>query len=329
MRVFPANPAAFPALKVRCSIPAGAPGRDRTYDLSWWKQYGLVTPISVIWMKRAVLPTWKSLVTSALLLALALAPSPAVAAPRIAGSKCTKVGTTRVVSGVSYKCVKSGQKLIWQATSSKAKSPTTTTAQPKKKFVIETLPLDLASDVWQWPTDVKSWPARDFPPIHIFGKAYQGKIEATLMFDMLKVGTPVLSPVSGIVIEVRNQPESCDVELYISDGVNTPLSLDHITTSKSFKQGDPVKAGEVVGSVPKWQCTDSFGRFELMVISGAPDNVAVCPVNYFSDRLLAAWRPTLAKVMNDWNAYVGNRGGTTYSPAEIATGACATPTAPG
>jgi hypothetical protein len=32
--------------------------------------------------------------------------------------------------------------------------------------------------------------------------------------------------------------------------------------------------------------------------------------------------------MNDWNAYVGSKGGVTYSAAEIAQGVCASPTAP-
>lgn len=90
------------------------------------------------------------------------------------------------------------------------------------EFMIESLPLDLAADIWQWPVDEGTWPARDRPPVHIFGKDYQGKVEATLMFDMLKVGTTVLSPISGQVVDVRQQPDSCDVELYIGDGSAPP-----------------------------------------------------------------------------------------------------------
>ncbi len=194
-------------------------------------------------------------------------------------------------------------------------------------FAIESLPLDLAADVWQWPTDVSSWPASQFPPVHLFGKDYKGKIEATLTFDMLKVGTVVLSPVSGQVVDVRAQPESCDVELYIGDGSAPPISLDHIVTN--LKRGDVVTAGQAVGTVPARDCKESFGHLELMVIGESGGQMlALCPVNFFSDELAATALPAIAQVMNDWNAYVGSKGGVTYTAAEIAQGVCATPTAP-
>jgi len=195
------------------------------------------------------------------------------------------------------------------------------------EFAIESLPLDLAADVWQWPADEGSWPARDRPPVHIFGKDYQGKVEATLMFEMLKVGTTVLSPISGQVVDVRQQPDSCDVELYIGDGSAPPVSLDHIVTT--LQRGDVVTAGQPVGTVPKWQCTESFGGFELMVIGeSGGEMLAFCPADFFSTALMEAWKPALAKVMSDWNVHADDRGYVTYSSAEITNGVCASPTAP-
>lgn len=61
-----------------------------------------------------------------------------VQAATIAGTKCTKVGTTKTTGGVKYFCVKSGKKLIWnkgkaikttptpKATAVASKSPTPT-----------------------------------------------------------------------------------------------------------------------------------------------------------------------------------------------------------
>jgi hypothetical protein len=57
--------------------------------------------------------------------------------------------------------------------------------------------------------------------------------------------------------------------------------------------------------------------------------LALCPVEFFSDDLAAKALPAIAKLMNDWNAYVGSKGGVTYSSAEIAQGVCASPTAQG
>jgi hypothetical protein len=207
-----------------------------------------------------------------------------------------------------------------------AEQPSITTAV-SAEFAIESLPLDLAADVWQWPIDDGTWPAREFPPVHIFGKAYQGQVEATLMFDMLKVGTTVLSPISGRVVDVRAQPDSCDVELYIGDESAPPISLDHIVTT--LQRGDVVTAGQPVGTVPKWQCKESFGGFELMVIGESGGQMlALCPENFFSTTLVEVWKPALATVMNDWNTHAVGRGYVTYSPEEITNGVCASPTAP-
>lgn len=260
------------------------------------------------------------------------------------GAVCTSkgkiVGVQAKNGRTDFICKAEGKKLVWRVLKSESgaakpgsKSGTTgstTAGKTSGKIVIESLPVNLSGNIWQWPTDSGVWPARESPPIHVFGKAYiPGKLQPDLTFDMLKVGTPVLSPITGIVLEVRNQPESCDVELYLSNGSNRPISLDHITTSRSFKKGDAVKAGEVVGSVPKWDCNSNFGRFEFMMMSEVEEKLAVCPVNYFSDKLVAIWKPLLAKVMNDWNDHASARGYVTYSPQEIAAGACASTTAPG
>lgn len=195
------------------------------------------------------------------------------------------------------------------------------------EFMIESLPLDFAADIWQWPVDEGTWPARERPPVHIFGKDYQGKVEATLMFDMLKVGTTVLSPISGRVVDVRQQPDSCDVELYIGDESAPPISLDHIVTT--LQRGDVVTAGQPVGTVPQWQCTESFGGFELMVIGESGGQMlALCPANFFSTALMEVWKPALGTVMNDWNTHAVGRGYVTYSSEEITNGVCASPTAP-
>lgn len=212
--------------------------------------------------------------------------------------------------------------------SSMTTEPSAMTTEPSAEFAIESLPLDLAADVWQWPVDEGVWPAREQPPVHIFGKDYQGKVEATLMFEMLKVGTTVLSPISGQVVDVRQQSDSCDVELYIGNGSTPPVSLDHIVTT--LQRGDVVTAGQPVGTVPQWQCTESYGGLELMVIGESGGEIlAFCPADFFSNALMEVWKPALAKVMNDWNTHAADRGYVTYSSEEIANGVCATSTAPG
>jgi hypothetical protein len=115
--------------------------------------------------------------------------------------------------------------------------------------------------------------------------------------------------------------------LYIGDETAPPISLDHIVTT--LQRGDVVTAGQPVGTVPKWQCKESFGGLELMVIGESGGQMlALCPVNFFSTALMEAWKPALATVMNDWNTHAVGRSYVTYSPAEITNGVCASPTAP-
>jgi len=57
------------------------------------------------------LKAYSSVLLTALFLSAVSIPSQAAT---IAGTKCTKVGTTKTVSKVKYICVKSGTKLIWK-----------------------------------------------------------------------------------------------------------------------------------------------------------------------------------------------------------------------
>lgn len=202
-----------------------------------------------------------------------------------------------------------------------------TSGSATRPFTIDSMPIDLTAAVWAWPSDVTQWPASQFPPIHIFGKDYQGKVESTLTFDMVKVGAEVLSPITGRVVDVRRQPETCDVELYIgSDVMQQVVSLDHVVTP--LAKGDSVVAGQVVATVPAWQCNEPFGRFELMLVREIDGKVqALCPADFWSGDLASKAKAQIAQVMENWNAYA-SASQSVYSSDELAKGVCLTPTAP-
>lgn len=69
----------------------------------------------------------RSLLAIALTSALFLSNYSANAAS-IAGSKCTKVGATKTISGKKYTCIKSGKNLIWNKGIAVSKTPTSTTS---------------------------------------------------------------------------------------------------------------------------------------------------------------------------------------------------------
>jgi biotin carboxyl carrier protein len=197
----------------------------------------------------------------------------------------------------------------------------TTTAERNNAFVITALPIDLSANPWAWPPNANDWPARVFPPVHVFGRAYQGKVEETLMFDMVKVGTPVLSPIAGTVVDVRAQPESCDAEVYIGDErAQQVISLDHVTPTVT--RGANVTSGQVVGTVPKWQCTNNFGGVELMVVKDVGGQTqSMCPLQYLATNLRPQVDAQINDVMVRWNQLAGGAA-SAYSAADLARGPC-------
>ena len=141
------------------------------------------------------------------------------------------------------------------------------------------------------------------------------------MFDMVKVGTPVLSPITGTVVDVRMQPESCDAEVYIGDeNAQQVLSLDHVTPTVT--RGARVTSGQVVATVPKWECKDDFGRFELMVVKEADGQMkSMCPLQFLAPDIRPQTDANIKDVMVRWNAVVGGAA-SAYTDADLAKGPC-------
>ena len=194
-------------------------------------------------------------------------------------------------------------------------------------IVFENLSIDLESNPWKWPSDTNSWPARDYPPIHIFGENYQGKVESTLTFDMLKIGQSVISPVDGVVIDNRPQPEDCDTELYIMDSKSQQIfSLDHVITN--LNKNDEVKVGQIIATVPAWQCKEDFGRYELMLVKETNGLMeAYCPLDFINPTSKPNILLSISKVTAEWNK-VATTDRSKYTSEQMSGNLCLTPTAP-
>lgn len=199
---------------------------------------------------------------------------------------------------------------------------------------IQNLAIDLSSSPFlaAGSFDIGGWPARIYPLIHIFGKTYEGRPEATLMFDLLKIGTPVYAPFDGTMQEVRDQPESCDTEMYFNDSNGDPLnhmSYDHVRPLDKFRtRGTAFRAGEQVATIVAWDCTASFGRMEMMVVSQSSPSSAVqarCPMVLVDPSKKAGLTALINSVMDFWNTL---RADSAYTASERANGVCLTEFAP-
>lgn len=183
-------------------------------------------------------------------------------------------------------------------------------------FPFQNLTLDFASDPWLWSSAKDLGP---FQPIKIFGRDYNGFTEPALTFMMLKIGTPVISPVNGKVLEVRDQ--GTDVELYVmfDEATNSIFSLDHVKTT--LKRGDVVKVGDVVATVPAWDGKEAWGGYEFMFVR-PEKNLAYCPVNLLDPKVSAGAKADIRAVMEKWMTVAGSAAGNPYRPEDLDRGAC-------
>jgi hypothetical protein len=193
-------------------------------------------------------------------------------------------------------------------------------------ITLSALPIDVTKDPWAWPGSISitDWPANTYPPIAIFGRTYQGHVEPTLLMTMLKVGTPVLAAYAGRVKEIRQQPESCDAEVYIFSltGGTRTASYDHILPT--VKPGDVVKVGQQIGTIPPWECDEPFGAVELMVMEQTSKGMmARCPLSILDPKTAAAVRAQVRSVMDAWNIFAG-AAPSAYTAEDLTRGVCAT-----
>ncbi len=196
-------------------------------------------------------------------------------------------------------------------------------------MALEYLPVGILSNPFAFESvDLTGWPAREFPPVHIFGTAYQGRTEPTLMFDLLKVGTPVIAPFDGHILEVRDQPESCDSEMYLlpaSNDQENHLSIDHVVPAAAYRlSGAEFHAGDVLGTAPAWECDGEIARLELMVVYQSvgeqQPTKARCPLALAAPSRADTFAAAIRDVMESWNSRSPM---SSYTEQELSNGACA------
>lgn len=264
------------------------------------------------------------------------------------GAACTSAGKVVNVktptSMTDFICKQEGSRKVWRvlkvaggggssgssnggksgSKSGSSGSGSSSSRKPPSGYPFQGVGIDFTTDPWQW-TDAKE--LGPFQPIKMFYRDYQGMKEQSLTMMMLKPGTKVFSPVTGKVIENLSQPESCDSELYImyDEPNNGFISFDHLTPSKSFKKGDVIKTGDLIGTLPTWDCGGGSGKTKWAGVEFNlvhPDtNTVYCPLPFVVPAKATAINAEFRKVMERWNGEVGSIP-TAYSAKDIERGPC-------
>lgn len=141
---------------------------------------------------------------------------------------------------------------------------------------------------------------------YVFGdKLSGGRTNPNFEFASLKTGTKVVAAIDGIVGFVKQQLDTGDYEVFLQPKENSAWTIgyDHLTNI-TVKQGDTVKAGDVLGE-PAMQ-NNGFTRFEIQINkdeNGATTHhcPAVLVAASVKDNLLA----DLAAMQQNWESTSG------------------------
>lgn len=139
-------------------------------------------------------------------------------------------------------------------------------------------------------------------------------------FASLKADTKVVSAIDGVIVDIRTQADSNDVEIFVKPTEQSAWTIgyDHLVNAKVTK-GDKVTAGQLLGN-PSVQGNGLY-RFEFQVNddrSGITKHV--CPSVLLAASVSDTWLGELAAMQSKWEQETGID--TLYDPAQQSPVGC-------
>ncbi|MDQ5886325.1 MAG: Peptidase protein [Patescibacteria group bacterium] len=137
------------------------------------------------------------------------------------------------------------------------------------------------------------------------------------------LGTKVMALVDG---EVVNVPKlySNDYSVHVqAQGSDLIFETEHVINVK-VKQGDKVKAGQVIAEVSDYDAKnyDGLGLFEIGVLKGGNPPSHLCLFDYLDDSIKSDTQKNILSLQKAWEEYRGDT--TIYDEAKAVTPGCLT-----
>lgn len=145
---------------------------------------------------------------------------------------------------------------------------------------------------------------------YLFGDSLSGgRRNPNFEYSSLQEGTRVVSAIDGIVVFIREQPETNDFEVFLQpkEGSAWTVAYDHLTQLQ-VQRGAVITAGTVLGQPARQN--NGLLRFELQINQdiGSGSNVSTthfCPTFLLAPAVRDQWLTALQKMMNDWETVSG------------------------
>lgn len=143
--------------------------------------------------------------------------------------------------------------------------------------------------------------SRGLKGFYVFGDPLEGgRLNPNFEFSSVKADAEVISAIDGIVVNVMEQPETKDYEVFIlpKEGSVWSLGYDHLINLK-VEKGDSVVVGTVIGN-PAIQ-NNGLHRFELQINSDfAGETIHHCPTTLLDESVRADVETELQTMMDAW-----------------------------
>lgn len=127
------------------------------------------------------------------------------------------------------------------------------------------------------------------------------------MTFILPVGTPVVSPIDGIVFNINTIEWSQDYAVHLKTDKDEEwmVSFEHLINLR-VSMGDRISAGQVVGEAAPWNSGTGFA--EIVVWKGGQsesDILKHCPFDALEDELKPSYAEKISSLVADWEKFKG------------------------
>ena len=120
------------------------------------------------------------------------------------------------------------------------------------------------------------------------------------------VGTKVVSPIDGVIIDVKFYEPSQDYLVSMKTDESSPwiVGFEHIYNLR-MKAGDKVLAGQELAEVSPSYGRTEFGNVEINVWIGGQNIIKYCPFEFLDESLKQVYEEKIHQLARDWEEFIG------------------------
>ena len=120
------------------------------------------------------------------------------------------------------------------------------------------------------------------------------------------VGTKVVSPIDGIITDLKLYEPSQDYIIFMGTDETSPwiVGFEHVYNLR-VKVGDKVLAGQELAEVSPSYGRTEYGNVEINVWTTGQSIIKYCPFNFLDESLKPVYEEKLNKLASDWEEFIG------------------------